>query len=118
MSVMLSAAGALSWAAGVLGDGDRSIPALFDAAAQWKPGAGGVLFAPYLSGERTPHADGSVRSAFVGLGLEHDRGAMLRAVLEASRTACATGVSRTAFDGDCDLPSFRWSPGSGLGRCC
>jgi xylulokinase len=41
-----------------------------------------VLFAPYLAGERTPHADPAVRGAFVGLGLEHGLGDVTRAVLE------------------------------------
>jgi xylulokinase len=41
-----------------------------------------VLFQPYLAGERTPHADANARAAFVGLGLRHDRGALVRAVLE------------------------------------
>ncbi len=46
------------------------------------PGAEGVLFAPYLAGERTPHADPDARGAFTGLALHHDRGALARAVLE------------------------------------
>jgi xylulokinase len=40
------------------------------------------VFLPYLAGERTPHADPDVRGAFVGLELRHDRGALVRAVLE------------------------------------
>ena len=51
-------------------------------AERWEPGAEGVLFLPYLSGERTPHADPHARGAFVGLSLRHDRGALRRAVLE------------------------------------
>ena len=51
-------------------------------AAAWEPGAGGLLFLPYLAGERTPHADPDARGAFVGLELRHDRGALVRAVLE------------------------------------
>jgi xylulokinase len=45
-------------------------------------GAGGILFLPYLSGERTPHADPDARGAFVGLSASHTRGHILRAVLE------------------------------------
>ena len=48
----------------------------------WPPGCEGLLFAPYLAGERTPHADPDARGAFVGLSLRHDRGALVRAVLE------------------------------------
>jgi xylulokinase len=81
MGVMLSAAGALAWLH------DRLAPevdydSLFAEAAGWEPGVEGLLFAPYLSGERTPHADPEARGAFVGLSLRHDRGALVRAVLE------------------------------------
>jgi len=41
-----------------------------------------VLFAPYLSGERTPHVDPDVRAAFQGLSLGHGRGILVRSVLE------------------------------------
>jgi xylulokinase len=40
------------------------------------------VFLPYLAGERTPHADPDARGAFAGLELRHDRGALVRAVLE------------------------------------
>ena len=43
---------------------------------------GAALRCPYLAGERTPHADPDARGAFVGLQLRHDRGALVRAVLE------------------------------------
>ena len=46
------------------------------------PGVEGLLFLPYLAGERTPHVDPHARGAFVGLSLRHDRGALVRAVLE------------------------------------
>jgi xylulokinase len=81
MGVILSAAGALSWLADALKAEDE-IPRLLDEAAGWAPGVEGLTFAPYLSGERTPYADSDVRGAFVGLGLRHDRGALVRAVLE------------------------------------
>jgi xylulokinase len=45
-------------------------------------GAEGVAFLPYLSGERTPHLDPSVRGGWVGLGLGHRRAHLLRAALE------------------------------------
>jgi xylulokinase len=50
--------------------------------AAWAPGAEGLLFLPYLTGERTPHADPGARAAFAGLTVRHDRGALTRAVLE------------------------------------
>jgi xylulokinase len=40
------------------------------------------VFLPYLAGERTPHVDPDARAAFAGMGLRHDRGALIRAVLE------------------------------------
>ena len=49
---------------------------------RWEPGVEGLTFLPYLAGERTPHADPDARGAFTGLSLRHDRGALVRAVLE------------------------------------
>jgi xylulokinase len=79
MGVMLSAAGSLRWLADMLGAG---YDALLADAARWAPGVEGLLFAPYLAGERTPHSDPDARGAFTGLALRHDRGAVARAVLE------------------------------------
>jgi len=81
MGVMLSAAGSLRWLRETLG-GDAGYDVLTGEAAAWEPGVEGLLFAPYLAGERTPHADPDARGAFVGLGLRHDRGALARAVME------------------------------------
>jgi xylulokinase len=81
MGVMLSAAGALRWLRDATDPG-ASFSDLISAAAGWPPGVEGLRFAPYLAGERTPHADADARAAFVGLGLRHDRGALVRAVLE------------------------------------
>ena len=79
MGVMLSAAGSFRWLRDVVGVG---YGALDEEAAAHPPGTDGLLFAPYLAGERTPHADPDARGAFVGLALSHDRGALARAVLE------------------------------------
>jgi xylulokinase len=79
MGVMLSAAGSLRWLRDVVGG---SYTELVAEAEQWPPGAEGLTFLPYLQGERTPHADPNARGAFVGLTLRHDRGALVRAVLE------------------------------------
>ncbi len=46
------------------------------------PGANGILFLPYLLGERTPHWNPNARGAFVGIGLWHKRQDLLRAVME------------------------------------
>jgi xylulokinase len=81
MGVMLSAAGSLRWLRDVLAPG-RAFAALLAEAERWEPGAEGLTFLPYLAGERTPHADPDARGAFTGLSLRHDRGALVRAVLE------------------------------------
>ena len=81
MGVMLSAAGSLEWARGVLAP-DLEFAELLAEAQRWHPGVEGLTFLPYLAGERTPHADPDARGAFAGLGLRHDRGALVRAVLE------------------------------------
>jgi xylulokinase len=46
------------------------------------PGSEGLFFLPYLSGERTPHADPDARACFIGLTLKHGRGHMVRAIME------------------------------------
>src|SRR5204863_2212541 len=62
MGVMLSAAGSLAWLRDAVGAAYGELDA---EAARWEPGAEGLLFAPYLAGERTPHADPDARGAFV-----------------------------------------------------
>jgi xylulokinase len=79
MGVMLSAAGSAAWVRHALG---AEFGVLDAEAAHWQPATEGLLFAPYLSGERTPHADPDARGAFTGLSLRHDRGAIWRATLE------------------------------------
>ena len=81
MGVMLSAAGSLQWLHDAVAP-DVPFDRLVAEAEAWTPGAEGLLFLPYLAGERTPHADPDARGAFVGLELRHDRGALVRAVLE------------------------------------
>jgi xylulokinase len=79
MGVMLSAAGSAAWLRGALGAPHAEL----DAEAQRREsGAEGLLFAPYLAGERTPYPDPDARGAFTGLSLRHDRGALWRAMLE------------------------------------
>src|SRR5918993_2852688 len=81
MGVMLSAAGSLAWLRDAAAPGEEFGP-LVESARSWEPGVEGLTFLPYLAGERTPHADPDARGAFTGLGLRHDRGALVRAVLE------------------------------------
>jgi xylulokinase len=81
MGVMLNAGGSLRWFRDALAPG-ASYGELTAEAGRWAPGVEGAFFLPYLQGERTPHADPDARGAFTGLSLRHDRGALVRAVLE------------------------------------
>jgi xylulokinase len=81
MGVMLSAAGSLRWLRDAIAPG-ASFEALIAEAGRWAPGVDGLTFLPYLTGERTPHADPDARGAFAGLEIRHDRGALVRSVLE------------------------------------
>lgn len=87
MSVTLSAGGSLHWLRSVLADllpaeGDEAYDWLTARAAESSPGSGGVVFLPYLTGERTPYADAAARGAFSGLHLGTTLGDLARAVLE------------------------------------
>jgi xylulokinase len=79
MGVMLSAAGSAAWLRNALGAPYAELDA---EAERWQAGAEGLLFAPYLAGERTPYPDPDARGAFTGLSVRHDRGALWRAMLE------------------------------------
>jgi xylulokinase len=81
MTVMLSAAGSLRWFRDTVAP-DEAFGDLADAAGAVPPGADGLLFLPYLAGERSPYPDPLARGAFVGLGLGHDLRHLTRAVLE------------------------------------
>jgi xylulokinase len=81
MGVTLSAGGSLRWWRHVLGD-RHSYDALIELAASAPLGSEGLLFLPYLTGERTPHSDPSARGAFFGLTTRHDVAHLTRAVLE------------------------------------
>jgi len=81
MGVMLSAAGSLQWYRDTLAPG-VSFDTLVNEAGDIKAGSDGLLFLPYLTGERTPYPDPLVRAAWVGLTVRHTRAHMTRAVLE------------------------------------
>ena len=91
MGVMLSAGGSFRWYRDALGDLERAqaeqagrdaYDLLTEAAAGVVPGCEGLLFLPYLSGERTPYPDPNARGVFFGLTLRHGKAHMTRAVLE------------------------------------
>lgn len=81
MGVMNSAAGSLRWFRDALAP-DTDFADLISGAESVAPGSDGLIFLPYLSGERTPHPDPAARGAFVGLTVGHDLRHMTRAVLE------------------------------------
>lgn len=91
MGVTLSAGGSLQWFRNALcatdaakaRRGKRDIYDTLTAEASEVPvGSEGLYFLPYLSGERTPHADPEARGSFVGLTLSHGRGHLVRAIVE------------------------------------
>lgn len=81
MGVMLSAAGGLRWLHDELAP-DKSYDELNAMAESVPAGSLGLVFAPYLTGERHPHFDPYARGAFVGLTLRHGLAQMVRAVME------------------------------------
>jgi xylulokinase len=81
MGVMLSAAGSLRWYRDTFHPG-QDYDSLLAPAADIPSGCEGLLFLPYLTGERTPYPDPLARGAFVGLTIRHNQGHLVRAVLE------------------------------------
>ena len=81
MGVTLAAAGSLRWYRDTLAPG-VGYEELLAPTADIAPGSEGLLFLPYLTGERTPHPDPLARGAFVGLTIRHTQAHMTRAVLE------------------------------------
>jgi xylulokinase len=81
MAVTLSAGGAFRWLRDMLSQA-ASYDEMTAAAATVPPGAEGLLFLPYLTGERTPHLDPLARGAFVGLTARHTPAHLIRAVME------------------------------------
>lgn len=81
MGVMLSAAGSLRWYRDTIAPG-VSYDDLLQPAAKISAGCEGLLFLPYLTGERTPHPDPLARGSFIGLTVRHTLPHLTRAVLE------------------------------------
>lgn len=86
MGVSLNAGGAMGWFRSVLAEAglgnDLSFDKIVEAAAASKAGASGLLFLPYLNGERCPHPDPGARGALVGLTARHGLGDIGRSVME------------------------------------
>lgn len=85
MGVVLSAGGSLRWLRDVLFV-DESTEGVYDLlmqeASTIPPGSEGLIFLPYLTGERTPHGDPNARGVFFGLSLRHSRAHLVRATVE------------------------------------
>jgi xylulokinase len=101
MAGVLSAGAALRWLRDdVLGpDGAGGYARMTAWAADVTPGADGLLFLPYLAGERSPHMDPGARGMFVGLTARHGRAELVRAVLEGVAFACLDAASCLADAG-------------------
>ena len=91
MGVMLSAGGSFRWLRDNLGEperetaqltGDDPYDLLTREAVRAPVGSEGLLFLPYLTGERTPYADPQARGAFIGLTVRHTKSHVVRSVLE------------------------------------
>jgi xylulokinase len=95
------------------GDPAVSYDQLTDEASHVPAGAEGVIWAPYLMGERTPHLDPAVRAALLGLAASHTRGHIVRAVLEG--VAFSLRDSFTIF-AELDIPVERVRLGGGGAR--
>lgn len=96
MGVVLAAGGSFQWFRNTVGQASmdeakrRGVDPYFlltDEAALAGPGAEGLFFLPYLTGERTPHFDPNAKGAWVGLTVRHGRPHLIRAVLEGATYA-------------------------------
>ncbi|WP_019005666.1 xylulokinase [Cohnella laeviribosi] len=81
MGVTLGAGYSLSWFRNTFAKGE-SYDSLLAGVGDLPPGSGGLLFTPYLVGERTPHADSVIRGSFIGMDGSHTRAHFARAVME------------------------------------
>ncbi len=84
LGAILSAGLSLRWLRDLVGlrDVPDAYPRLSAEAAKVPAGADGLIFQPYLTGERTPHMDPLARGSFIGLSAHHTRGHLARAVME------------------------------------
>ena len=112
MSVMLSAAGSLRWFRDALAPTEE-FGSLVDAASGVPAGSDGLIFMPYLSGERSPHPDPLARGAFIGLTVSHDRRHMTRAVLEGVAFGLRDGL-QLMLEAGTPRPSQIRASGGGL----
>lgn len=96
MGVVLSAGGSLQWFRNQLAQAEIAAAKrlktdpynlMTEEAAEAPAGCEGLFFLPYLTGERTPHADPNARGAWIGLSLRHGRAHLIRSVMEGATYA-------------------------------
>jgi xylulokinase len=112
MAAIQNAGLALEWARKTLG---ASWDDVYEEAFAAPPGAGGVVFLPYLSGERTPRFDPAARGAWTGLSLDHTRSHLLRAALEGVAFALREGLEALEDTGIA-VPELRLAGGGTAGE--
>ena len=112
MSVMLSAAGSLRWYRDAIAPGEAFGPLVAEAAGV-PAGSEGLLFLPYVSGERSPYPDPDARGAFVGLSLTPGRPHLTRAVLEGVAFGLRDGLD-LMVDAGMPHPSTIRASGGGI----
>lgn len=119
MGVMLSAGGSLRWLRDTVFAAEKGVSEQLSVdpyelmtaeAARVPAGSEGLLFLPYLTGERTPYPDPSARGVFFGLGLTHERRHLARAVLEGVAFGLRDSFELIAAMG-LDMPQVRVSGG-------
>ena len=81
MGVTLAAGNSLNWFKSTFA-ADKPFAEMLAGVANVKPGSNGLLFTPYIVGERTPHADALIRGSFIGMDTNHTFDHFARAVLE------------------------------------
>lgn len=96
MGVVLAAGGSFQWFRNQMGEAEVALAQqrgidpyvlLANEAAKVGPGAEGLFFLPYLTGERTPHFDPDAKGAWIGLTVRHSRAHLIRSLLEGATYA-------------------------------
>ncbi|SET71686.1 xylulokinase [Salinibacillus kushneri] len=91
MGVTLAAGYSLTWFKDTFA-ADEDFASLLRDMDQVPIGANGLLFTPYIAGERTPHADANIRGSFIGVSSHHERKHFVRSVLEGITFSLAESV--------------------------
>jgi xylulokinase len=89
---------------------------IVDSARASPPGSRGVLFHPFFAGQVTPYYDATARGAFLGLGLDHDRSCLIRAMLEGCACEVRFMVDGMARDLEGGISELRVTGGAARSR--